>query len=413
MTKSFSLYIVSWVLIIQLSVGVNCQTLQRSLHTTTLVNNKLYVIGGIHDLKVKANEEAIGKQFLYLDMTVPFNTDKLFWNDITSNNNVPAHSGAASGTSNGALILYGGNPIVKNTVMDLVYMFNTINNTWIKTPKFNVENNRKSNLKGISVNEKIYLFGGMYNKNLTNSMVIFDVVNLGFTRGSLINAPAERVHCGATLLPNHQIAYFGEFNSWTQKEATGNIPSGRDAFTAVLGLDGKRIIIFGGFQLDPADALHVLDLTSMTWSIPKVTGKIPMSRFHHQANVVGRFMVITFGKEYDQTIDNDVLLLDISKNDNYVWTTSFDTQIPDPSTVNGEPPPKNNKSILISASVVSVIIVGFIILTGVFLYKSHKSKKNRAGILRVPGLDTSNRKEEILEIPGNVLNNRDFMFHVM
>ncbi|CAI2181243.1 13961_t:CDS:2 [Funneliformis geosporum] len=338
MTKSFSLYIVSWVLIIQLSVGVNCQTLQRSLHTTTLVNNKLYVIGGIHDLKVKANEEAIGKQFLYLDMTVPFNTDKLFWNDITSNNNVPAHSGAASGTSNGALILYGGNPIVKNTVMDLVYMFNTINNTWIKTPKFNVENNRKSNLKGISVNEKIYLFGGMYNKNLTNSMVIFDVVNLGFTRGSLINAPAERVHCGATLLPNHQIAYFG-------------------------------------FQLDPADALHVLDLTSMTWSIPKVTGKIPMSRFHHQANVVGRFMVITF--------------------------------------VNGEPPPKNNKSILISASVVSVIIVGFIILTGVFLYKSHKSKKNRAGILRVPGLDTSNRKEEILEIPGNVLNNRDFMFHVM
>ncbi|CAG8506496.1 17417_t:CDS:2 [Funneliformis caledonium] len=428
MSKNFSLYIVSWVLIIQLSVGVNCQMLQRSLHTTTLVDNKLYIIGGVHDL----NGGVIGNQFLYLDVSVPFNTDKLSWNDITSTNIVPAHSAAASGTSNGALILYGGNVFAEKTKMDLIYMFNALNNTWMNVPKLNDEKLRKSDLKGISVNDRIYLFGGMYNKTLTNSMVIFDPVNLGFTTGILINAPAPRMRHGATLLPNRQIAYFGGMDdfgvkfplneihfydtmsdSWSKKDATGRVPSGRDAFSSVLGLDGKRLIIFGGFQMAPADALHVLDLTNMLWTVPNITGKLPMSRYHHQANVVGRFMVISFGKDYDQTIDNDVLLLDISNNDNYVWTNSFDTQLPNPLSLKGKPSSTTNKSILISASVVSIIIFGFLVLTGVFLYKSHKKKQNRAKILRVPGLDTSNKKEEILEIPGNVLNNRDFMFHVM
>ena len=50
----------------------------------------------------------------------------------------------------------------------------------------------------------------------------------------------------------------------------------------LIGLDGQRIIMFGGFydqtpgSLDAT--LYVLDLTNYSWSIPKISGKIPNSR---------------------------------------------------------------------------------------------------------------------------------------
>jgi len=62
-------------------------------------------------------------------------------------------------------------------------------------------------------------------------------------------------------------------------------------------LDGKRIIIFGGFSnVQLQDSLYVLDIINFEWHIPKVSGKIPSSKFYHRANVIGKYMVISFGK---------------------------------------------------------------------------------------------------------------------
>ena len=63
----------------------------------------------------------------------------------------------------------------------------------------------------------------------------------------------------------------------------------------IKGLDGQRIIIFGGTNFDQ-DSLYVLDLKNFEWYIPKISGKLPSSRFWHQANVIGKYMVISFGK---------------------------------------------------------------------------------------------------------------------
>jgi len=60
-------------------------------------------------------------------------------------------------------------------------------------------------------------------------------------------------------------------------------------------LDGKRIIIFGGY-FTYTEPLYVLDLINFEWYIPKVSGKIPSSRYWHRANVIGKYMVISFGK---------------------------------------------------------------------------------------------------------------------
>jgi hypothetical protein len=69
----------------------------------------------------------------------------------------------------------------------------------------------------------------------------------------------------------------------------------------LIGLDGKRIIIFGGTAtvdsdpLAPGDSLYVLNLVNFEWSIPKTSGQIPNSRMYHKANVIDNYMVITFG----------------------------------------------------------------------------------------------------------------------
>ena len=68
-------------------------------------------------------------------------------------------------------------------------------------------------------------------------------------------------------------------------------------------MDGQRIIIYGGFGfdgiIDADDSLYVLDLTNFSWDIAKTSGNPPQSgRYWHKANVIAKYMVITFGK-YD------------------------------------------------------------------------------------------------------------------
>jgi len=64
-------------------------------------------------------------------------------------------------------------------------------------------------------------------------------------------------------------------------------------------LDGQRIIIFGGTanqnSVQPRDSLYVLDLINFEWYIPKISGNIPSYRSFHKANVIGKYMVISFG----------------------------------------------------------------------------------------------------------------------
>ncbi|CAG8777214.1 16028_t:CDS:2, partial [Rhizophagus irregularis] len=108
-------------------------------------------------------------------------------------------------------------------------------------------------------------------------------INLNWGKGSIINAPTPRDRYGATLLPNNKIIYIGGRNgneiifdtkslnigqgtaltlsevyiydtindNWETKVTSGKIPSNRGAFTTILGLDGKRIIIFGGYFINP------------------------------------------------------------------------------------------------------------------------------------------------------------------
>src|SRR6185369_1328256 len=118
----------------------------RNVHTATLIGNKLYILGGVNS-----------REFFYLDVSVPFNTQNLLWNDLTSTDIIPPHYGAASvrgGANNNTLFLYGG--IKYSGGADaLVYTFDSQSNIW-NTAKIAGDNAvntfKRSNLRGVADN---------------------------------------------------------------------------------------------------------------------------------------------------------------------------------------------------------------------------------------------------------------------
>ncbi|CAI2166040.1 16074_t:CDS:2 [Funneliformis geosporum] len=323
MSKNYSTHFVLWFLVHLLLIEINCQTapfkpLRRESHTSTHIDDKLYILGGRNeagDIKLTSAASVRG------------------------------------GINNKTLFLHGGFPYTENEVT-LVYTFDTQSNSW-SIPKITGDITiRKDNLKAIvDDNGKMYLFGGQSNETITNDMLILDTINLKWGIGASIDAPSPRAVYIATYFSKQFIVYLGGYYATTKNDGvslslkeiyyydmhgdmwlirvnSGTIPSDRDSFSAVLGLDGQRLIIFGGANylnnLNPQDALYVLNLANYEWYIPKISGTIPGSRYWHQANVIGKYMIISFEYSYDINVDNDILLLDISNNEEYVWTNIFD-----------------------------------------------------------------------------------------
>ncbi|RIA87838.1 hypothetical protein C1645_877781 [Glomus cerebriforme] len=110
-------------------------------------------------------------------------------------------------------------------------------------------------------------------------------------------------------------------------------------FSIVLGLDGQRIITFGSF-IDLTE--YVLFVTNFNWYIPNISGKIPTPRKWHQANICN----------YDKSVESDILLLDISNNDEYVWTTTFDPSASN-NTVTTSSLPTSSSSLPLQSSIKS------------------------------------------------------------
>ncbi|CAB4393083.1 unnamed protein product [Rhizophagus irregularis] len=341
---------------------------KRQGHTATFIDNKLYILGGYEDGRVR-------KDFFYIDFSVPFNTQNLITKDLSNINTVPEHSFAISvkgGANNNTLFLLF---LYKATSMDSVYTFDPQTNLW-NIPKIIGDTyHRSHSLTGIIDNKgKMYLWGGLdIYMNVNNDMLILDTVNLVWSKGSF--APTTIISNAAILLPDNKIIYMNLDvlsdnklqvyiydtidDNWNIKETSGTIPSGRNGFTAVLGLDGQRVIIYGGSR---DSSLYELNLINYEWHIPKTSGKTPASRTFHKANVIRKYMVISFGDGYNRSIENDILLLDISNVTEYIWTNEF----------NDSPP--NNKPLIIAiiGSLLGCFLLSFVI--GFIKYRRDKNR---------------------------------------
>src|SRR2546430_2003866 len=104
------------LLLFQLVIEVKSQKApfkpsKRAGHTATLIDSKLYILGG-YGLTVDIGPEITGKEFFYLNVSETFTTTKdIKWENLTNINSVPSHKWAASakgGVNNNMLFLYGG-----------------------------------------------------------------------------------------------------------------------------------------------------------------------------------------------------------------------------------------------------------------------------------------------------------------
>ena len=205
-------YTILWLLF-QLSVEINCQSplkpIQRQWHTSTFIDNKIYILGGVY----LTNDSVDINEFIYIDVSGPFNTMNLLWQDL-STNTLPVHSGATTvvgGANNNTLFLYGGN----DNAMALVYTFDSPSKTW-NTPNIaGATLSKKGFLTGVRDNVgNIYLFGGTEIISGTrtdfNDIPILDTINLSWKLGSIVGAPTQRINYGAVMLPNQNIIYLGK-----------------------------------------------------------------------------------------------------------------------------------------------------------------------------------------------------------
>lgn len=105
----------------------------------------------------------------------------------------------------------------------------------------------------------------------------------------------------------------------------GNPPAPRGGHTATFV--GKKLFVFGGsaYSAKGLNAggrespltivksdLHVLDLATMTWSIPAVQGIQPPARYAHTGTLMGNKLII-FGGFNGRVYLDDLSVLDTSK----------------------------------------------------------------------------------------------------
>ncbi|CAB5203989.1 unnamed protein product [Rhizophagus irregularis] len=196
-----------------------------------------------------------------------------------------------------------------------------------------------------------------------------------------------------TTLPLSEVYLYDTVNDiWTTQMTGGSIPSARFAFSSVLGLDGQRIIIFGGMNSTHiiSEALYVLDLNNYNWYIPSFFEQQLNARAEHKTVLIDKYMVITFGQGYTRDdSDSDILLLDISNNDQYAWTTSFD---PTPTIIHS-----SNIGVVIGVVFGSTFVAILLLIGSYYLRKWYKNKKEQTDTITTP---EEEHPREILRIPG-------------
>ncbi|CAG8540160.1 7166_t:CDS:2, partial [Cetraspora pellucida] len=263
--------------------------LGRCFHSSVLIGTQLYFLGGIGS-----------DEIFYLDVSLPFDSKKLLWTDLTTNSPIPVNSAFATscvgGQNNKTIFLFEHHKKNDDKLnYTITYSFDTINQKWdiptITNPD-QIPPVRQEINAACDPNGKMYIFGGhnprRHFKRSHNDMYVLDSLNLSWNQylaSSSIIQPTVRSDYTATFLQSSIIVYIGGTNdvyksneidmndislfdtnagTWTSMIADNDNVTiqARRFHTAVLISDGL-IIIYGGASNNnsevPKPSLAVLD----------------------------------------------------------------------------------------------------------------------------------------------------------
>src|ERR1043165_497053 len=160
MSKSLLLF--TYLILFQLIIEVKSQNTlvprKRGAHTATLIDKKLYILGGYSLTAAPNDDEIVGSQFFYVDLSKPFVSIDINWIDLSNIPLIPAHKRAAAvkgGEGDDKLILYGGEPV--NRDLAPVYVFDTKSSLWsVPSLSGNYNPLKKSSLFPVVSNKKMF-----------------------------------------------------------------------------------------------------------------------------------------------------------------------------------------------------------------------------------------------------------------
>merc|ERR1719487_1104381 len=133
-----------------------------------------------------------------------------------------------------------------------------------------------------------------------------------------ISANEVAIFGGWTDRPMNDLWFFNIVNmEWREVHASGIRPKPRYRHTAEVV--GGKMYILGGSDNgeDVADTagtslgVHVLDLQTLEWSHPNITGGSPFPRSGHASAVIGAHSIVIFGgKLTEEVFLNDLIIFD-------------------------------------------------------------------------------------------------------
>ncbi|GBB84331.1 hypothetical protein RclHR1_10950006 [Rhizophagus clarus] len=415
-----------FIILLSLTISVESSTVARYGHSSALINDRLYIIGGF---SISTQPKGSNDVF-YLDLTKPFNTQNpaSALVDITQSSGMPLLIAWASSTVLGSdgILLFGGytwslSTGNSDTSDNALYLYNTTTDQLTIPTVTGVSPIRRREMKIVcDNNENIYIYSGVSLGEIPQwftDMNILDA-NSGFkwVLVPMSNAPTyPRADYTATMLPNGVIVYIGgrthmvtdglvietELNinqlilydtkdaTWYPMQAIGASIDNRNSHSAVLTLDGK-IIIYGGAKgpnlttVTPSLAILDTSTTVYTWSIPQISSQFyPPPLMLHTADLFGNYMIIAYGNVTNGAtspveVNQNIYMLDTGT---FSWITSYTPNI---SSVNTN----HSTSVGLLIGIICAVIVFLVIISiiGWLLYKKYKKRQLiRNSVIATPG----------------------------
>ncbi|CAJ0834729.1 7088_t:CDS:2 [Entrophospora sp. SA101] len=269
----------------------------RLVHATVIVNNILYVMGGFSNGRSS-------REFISLDLSQAFDATTPPWKDLTETSPLPILSSwakASSNTNNDTIFLFGG--LMRDTITinynlkSVVYTYDFKSNQWLVNPPAFQGMAPETRREFASVSDpstgKLYIHGGTHDLSIPTGVFFNDFFILD-----------------------------GNNFSWSQIGKTGaNIPPLRIDHVAVLIANGV-IVFIGGLEIVAKElALTLYDTKTDTWDLMAPINSVT----HHQADLIGDYMVVTFGNITNKfgpllKASNSIQILNIV---DYKWVKSF------------------------------------------------------------------------------------------
>ncbi|XP_019645527.1 PREDICTED: actin-fragmin kinase-like isoform X1 [Branchiostoma belcheri] len=247
----------------------------RNSHAMTMVGSIGFLFGGSTCIgggstSVFSDDEESASFYndLYMLQVGP---SQLVWEKVPQGGDIPFKRDGASLCAVGStLYLFGGkSELVADESLSGLYTFDTGTLCWERCTTQGPQPRTLHHSQAV-VGKNIYVFGGIYKGNATNTMYMLNTATL----------------------------------TWTPLRTSGGKPSPRcDHSSCAVG---DKIYVFGGCAGDNVwlNDLHIFDTATLTWTSPMIKGEAPPARGCHTFVSHHDKDIYVFGGSNDSNIEN-------------------------------------------------------------------------------------------------------------